>query len=582
MRRIPSIRVGLALGASALAGLALPSAASAAPSCAASGRDVVCTFSDTGAAQTWTVPEGVSEATFEVSGAAGADLRLQSSTGGRGGRATATIAVTPGDTLQVNVGRAGYYSSGGFNGGAHGMSGATGFGGGGGGASDVRSGAYTLADRIIVGGGGGGAGYYYYGGAGGGTTGGAQPAGGGGGSQTAGGAGAPVQNRTGLFRDGRPGTFGAGGAGGECARDICAGGGGGGGGGWYGGGGGSETGGGGGGSGFGPAGVVFASGVQSGDGTVRITYTPPVTDTTAPTTTVQLDPSAANGSGGWYVSTVKATVSATDGDGGSGVAETRCALDPPTVPVLFADLPTGCAYTGTGAVISSDGSHTLDVASRDGADNAERPVARTFKIDRTAPTVTCTTPAPSFTLNQSGRSVTATVTDATSGAAQSTISAAADARAVGVRAVSMTGADVAGNQTTTTCSYAVTYAFAGFFAPVENRDANGVPVLNEVRSGRAIPLKWRLTDAAGAPVTGLARAEITLVDIPCPSGGQVDPVEESADSGSGLQHLGDGNYQINWKSQSGYANTCKRLRLDLLEGSTAKPTYHTVDFKFTK
>ncbi len=67
--------------------------------------------------------------------------------------------------------------------------------------------------------------------------------------------------------------------------------GGGGGGGHYGGGGGGggagteSEGGHGGGSGFGPSGVVFNSGVRSGNGLVTITYTVPAADTTPPKVT---------------------------------------------------------------------------------------------------------------------------------------------------------------------------------------------------------------------------------------------------------------------------------------------------------
>jgi hypothetical protein len=37
--------------------------------CQPSGSNVECTFTYTGNAQSWTVPEGVTQATFEVSGA---------------------------------------------------------------------------------------------------------------------------------------------------------------------------------------------------------------------------------------------------------------------------------------------------------------------------------------------------------------------------------------------------------------------------------------------------------------------------------------------------------------------------------
>jgi hypothetical protein len=154
--------------------------------------------------------------------------------------------------------------------------------GAGGGASDVRSGGYTDAERVIVAGGGGGTaswqsmnptdnGAYFgeVGGAGGGLQGadGSGLAPGGGGTQTAAGAGGSATST---------GQGGSGAVGGQGVS------GGGGGGGYFGGGGGAyydasgepHTSGGGGGSGYGPAGTVFQSGVHTGDGLVIIT-TPP-------------------------------------------------------------------------------------------------------------------------------------------------------------------------------------------------------------------------------------------------------------------------------------------------------------------
>jgi hypothetical protein len=257
-------------------------------------------FPYTGGAQTWSVPDGVTAATIDVFGAQGGG-----SGGGLGGEATATIAVTPGHTYQINVGGSGRDDGeGGFNGGG-------GFaqdpnqplplltGRGGGGASDIRGGGFALAERIIVAGGGGGqgadvphGGSGLHGGVGGGTVGrnGEDPYGpdnplvgqgpGAGGTQTAGG-------EAGLLGTGNtPGTLGVGGDGGVLSFGADEGGGGGGGGGGYYGGGGGTGGGdedpnapapyaggaGGGGSGFGPAGVVFHDGVQSGNGRVTISY----------------------------------------------------------------------------------------------------------------------------------------------------------------------------------------------------------------------------------------------------------------------------------------------------------------------
>jgi len=234
------------------------------------------TFNHTGAAQTWIVPAGVTSATFEVQGAQGGG------SGGLGGRTTATITVTPGESIQINIGGQGSGGTGGFNGGAVGSTG----GHGGGGASDVRRGGTAPGDRVVIAGGGGGiAGIIASagggaGGAGGGVNGsngsngnGTTPGSGGGGAigATGGVGGSP---------EGAAGTTGSGGSGGIGAIGGVGGGGGGGGGLAGGGGGGagasgSGGGGGGGGSGFAVAGatsVSTASGVRSGNGVVTVTY----------------------------------------------------------------------------------------------------------------------------------------------------------------------------------------------------------------------------------------------------------------------------------------------------------------------
>jgi hypothetical protein len=114
------------------------------------------TFQYTGAAQTWTVPSGVHWATFDVFGAQGGGDGL-SFAGGYGGETTVAVALTPGQTLQLNVGGAGanaaYYhcpdpsacpiAQGGFNGGGPSGSSKPPLGAGGGGASDVRVGGFS-------------------------------------------------------------------------------------------------------------------------------------------------------------------------------------------------------------------------------------------------------------------------------------------------------------------------------------------------------------------------------------------------------------------------------------------------------
>jgi hypothetical protein len=106
------------------------------------------TFGFTGSPQWWTVPDGVTAVRVEMQGAQGGNANY----GGLGGRLRATIPVTPGESLQVNVGGHPSGTAGGLGGGGS----TSGSGTGGGGASDIRRQGLTVADRVVVAGGGGG------------------------------------------------------------------------------------------------------------------------------------------------------------------------------------------------------------------------------------------------------------------------------------------------------------------------------------------------------------------------------------------------------------------------------------------
>jgi hypothetical protein len=271
------------------------------------GATAACGYTSVGEAS-FTVPAGVTSLDVIAIGARGADGEAGDGfsgtpgTGGRGARVTATLDVTPGQTLYIEVGEPGAVGPGPCNGGERdgGPGGANGGGaggrgrcfgyggGGGGGASDVRtapasSGGLTGLPgdpRLVVAGGGGGGGSTLVnpagdggdaGGGGAGTGAGAggdcgpsAANGGVGGTGAGGGAGGAVCTDV---PPGEPGTAGQPGDGGTGGDGFAAntGGGGGGGGGYFGGGGGAVGGdfgiasGGGAGSSFGPAGASFAT-----------------------------------------------------------------------------------------------------------------------------------------------------------------------------------------------------------------------------------------------------------------------------------------------------------------------------------
>jgi hypothetical protein len=190
-------------------------------------------------------------------------------------------------------------------------------------------------------------------------------------------------------------------------------------------------------------------------------------------------------------------------------------------------------------------------------------------VDLTDPMVSCGA-APVFLLGQPGAMVGATVSDDGSGAVAPTVSVPADTSVVGRHTVPVTGQDKAGRTTTVQCAYTVAYRWTGFLAPVDVG-------LNTAKAGQAIPLKWRLTDFAGAPVTTLTAASLTAVTLPCAAGVTGDQVEEYAAGASGLQNLGNGYYQLNWKTPAGYAGSCKTARLALGDDSV-----HTADVSFRR
>jgi hypothetical protein len=115
------------------------------------------------------------------------------------------------------------------------------------------------------------------------------------------------------------------------------------------------------------------------------------------------------------------------------------------------------------------------------------------------------------------------------------------------------------------------YDFVGFLQPVDNGK-----VLNVVTAGRTIPLKWRLLTEAHAPVTNLASASVSVAQISCPGSAPSDAIENVAASASSLQNLGNGYYQLNWKTDKTWTG-CKVMRLSLRgEG----PITHNARFKF--
>ena len=120
----------------------------------------------------------------------------------------------------------------------------------------------------------------------------------------------------------------------------------------------------------------------------------------------------------------------------------------------------------------------------------------------------------------------------------------------------------------------LTYFFSGFGSPIENQ-----PVRNMAVAGRTIPVKWRITDANGVGISDpTSFVSLTSGDTDCSQGAPQDAVETYAGD-SGLQYLGDGYWQFNWKTPSSYAGKCRVMTLGLADGPGTAST-RTASFQF--
>ncbi|NDG67528.1 MAG: hypothetical protein EBY23_11615 [Actinobacteria bacterium] len=245
-----------------------------------SGTDYFETFNYTGVDQSWTVPSGVSSAIFYLIGAGGGGVPIGPTygSGGGGGYATGTYAVTTGQTFTIIVGQAGggvvatlvstncyrtptTYGGGGKSGSCQSAANASiNRAASGGGRSAIRLSGSTT--DLVTAAGGGGGGWTGAGAAGGGTTGVAGSGSVTGGTQSAGGATTS------------PATNGAAYTGGDGYHQ-----GGGGGGGYFGGGGGYWVQGGAGGSSY--VALLTSGSTTAGSGTTPGLVAP--TNTVAPT-----------------------------------------------------------------------------------------------------------------------------------------------------------------------------------------------------------------------------------------------------------------------------------------------------------
>jgi predicted outer membrane repeat protein len=241
-----------------------------------------------------------------------------------------------------------------------------------------------------------------------------------------------------------------------------------------------------------------------------------------------------------------------------------------TVHFTCTDSDSGILSCPADQVYDTDGIFTAEGTATDNANNSAGVSFGPIQIDKTAPTLTASVTPDPVHLNANA-TITADVSDAGSGVATQACGAVST-NTVGEKTVSCTATDHAGNTATISVSYLVIFDFAGFFNPVTNP-----PFINQMNSGRAVPIKFSLAGnqglavfAAGYPVS--RRVQCGTLEL-------VDDVEETVTAGSSSLSYdpATGLYNYVWKTDKSWRGTCRQLTVKFVDGQT-----YTLNFNFVR
>lgn len=239
----------------------------------------------------------------------------------------------------------------------------------------------------------------------------------------------------------------------------------------------------------------------------------------------------------------------------------------PSAKVTFAcsDAVSGIPSGGCPApvIVSTEGVQAVTGTATDRAGN-QTSVAATVRLDATAPVVTFTGTRPTFACS---------TTDALSGVATSAALTSSTVRVGGIPTTTVTCAgatDRAANAAPAiTRTFIAPIRFSGFLAPVD-----GPPIVNVGSAGRTYPIKFQLTDAAGAFISVLpAVTSTTYQAVNCSAfTGTSDPLPTLTAGASGLTYDSTANqFTYTWKTPS--TKGCYVFRLGLVDGAG-----YTADF----
>jgi hypothetical protein len=298
------------------------------------------------------------------------------------------------------------------------------------------------------------------------------------------------------------------------------------------------------------ANLVTCTAVDDSGNEDEASFTITVVDTTPPTVTV---PSGiteeATGPAGAVVTFTATATDLVDGD-----------VTPTCTPSSGTTFPLGTTEVTCSAT---------DAAGNTGSDTFDVTVVDTTGPDLTLPTniTTGATSAAGATVN-----FTATANDLVDGPVTVDCTPPSGSTfAPGTTPVNCSASDAAGNTTNGSFTVTVSFAWTGFFAPVDNGG-----VFNVVKGGQSVPIKWRISNGSGGWISSLSVVStVTQTKIACTNTSPTDEVEAPTSGATSLRYdTTDNQYIYNWQSPKG-AGLCYRVTVYLTDGTSHAALFKT-------
>lgn len=143
---------------------------------------------------------------------------------------------------------------------------------------------------------------------------------------------------------------------------------------------------------------------------------------------------------------------------------------------------------------------------------------------------------------------------------------------LGATTVNCSATDAAGNTGSSSFTVTVSFAFNGFFRPIDN-----LPVVNKVKAGQSIPVKFSLGGDMGLNIFAAGYPKSVVQS--CSSGAATDDIEETVTAGGSSLSYDPltGQYNYVWKTDKGWAGQCRQLIVKFADGNT-----QVANFNFTR